>query len=273
MKRRNANNNTWKRAVSFFLIMLLTCSFWGCGEKTEDDSLKKVLDSGELVLGLDENFPPMGFRDAEGNLTGFDLDLADEVCRRLGVKLTLRPIDWDCKEDDLNEGRIDCIWNGLSVSPERAESMNLSDPYLKNELIFAASKGSGIKTINDLNGKKIGVQSGSSAQDALKRSDKLHGTETVTADDNVKLLEQLEAGELDAVFMDSIFAYFYISEYNKDYYILPTVLETEDIAIGFRKNDNTLRDKVQAVLSEMKADGTLAEISTNWFGTDVTTVR
>ena len=101
-----------------------------------DESLNKVKAAGEFVLGLDDSFPPMGFRDKDNNIVGFDIDLATEVCARLGVKLKTQPISWDAKEQELNTGKIDCIWNGMSVDSARAKAMNLSDPYLKNRMIF-----------------------------------------------------------------------------------------------------------------------------------------
>ena len=257
--------------VTVILVLFLT----GCSgeEKSSDASLTKVLEKGELVLGFDAEFPPMGFIDEDGNYTGFDLDLAKEVCARLGVTLTPHPINWEDKEKDLNEGRIDCIWNGLSVNSERQESMNLSDSYMENELIFVVNKGSSFKTVDDLKGKKVGTQSGSSTETALEESEIYPDINVVKAGDNVELFSMMENNEIDSVFLDSIFAYYYIAENNKDYYVLPSVMDTEEIAIGFRKGDQALRDEVQKKLSEMKADGTLAKISEKWFGTDVTIIK
>lgn len=254
-----------------FIVCLLVIS--GCNKESRDASLQKILDSGELVLGLDSNFPPMGFVDENGEITGFDIDLAEETCRRMGVKLVKKPINWEDKEKELNNGNIDCIWNGLSMSSSRDEEMSLSEPYMKNDLIFAVSNDSGIKTLKDLKGKKVGVQSGSIAETSIAASKISSDIIMVKEADNVHLFNMLEEGFLDSVYMDSVFAYYYISENNKNYYILPTVLETGNYVIGFRKNDTALRDRVQEVLLEINADGTLKEISTKWFGTDVTTVR
>ncbi len=263
MTRRNI-------ALLLGLMLLLMCA---CGGEKEDGSLKKVLDAGQLVLGLDENYPPMGFRDASGEITGFDIDLAKEVAKRMGVKLVTMPVIWEEKEKELNEGRIDCIWNGLSVNATRAESMNLSESYMKNDLVFIVERDSGYRSSEDLKGKRVGVQSGSSAEEQLESSGFFTESTKLQNDDNFVLMEMLDKDELDAVFADSIYAYYYINEYGKDYYLLPNTLESEDIAIGFRKQDQTLRDRVQEILREMKSDGTLAQISTKWFGTDVTTVR
>ena len=238
-----------------------------------DDSLQKVLDEKQLILGLDASFPPMGFTDDANEIVGFDIDVAQEVCDRLGVALVKQPINWDNKEEDLNVGKIDCIWNGMSINASRQEAMNLSEPYMNNEMIFTVPKDSGIKSMDDLKGRTVGVQAGSSAEEILQASD-LFADITVTAlEDNVTLLSQMELGFSDAVFLDSVVANYLITENNKDYVILPGNLEAEEYAIGFRKNDQALRDAVQKTLSEMKADGKLGEISTKWFGSDITTVK
>lgn len=240
-------------------------------EEKGDASLQYILDKGELILGLDETFPPMGYRDANGDIIGFDIDLATEVCSRLGVKLKLQPINWDSKEMELNGKTIDCIWNGMSINASRAEVMNLSEPYMENAMVFVVANGSSVASQADLDGKTVAVQSGSTAQEILEGSG-LNVTETALAT-NVECLQQLELNLVDAVFMDSVVANYEIKETGKDYVILPDGLEAEEYAIGFRKNDNALRDKVQEILSEMKADGKLGEISTAWFGSDITTVK
>ncbi|MGN0586958.1 MAG: amino acid ABC transporter substrate-binding protein [Oscillospiraceae bacterium] len=237
----------------------------------EDNSLQKVLDSGKFVLGLDATFKPMGYTNENDEIVGFDIDVAEEVCSRLGVELVKQPIDWDTKEQDLDAGKIDCIWNGLSVNASRAEVMNLSEPYMKNDMVFVVAGGSGIASQADLDGKNVAVQSGSTAQDILREAG-LNITETALAT-NVECLQQLELNLVDAVFMDSVVANFEITESGKDYVVLPDGLAPEEYAIGFRKNDQALRDEVQKILSEMKADGKLGEISTKWFGSDVTTVQ
>lgn len=237
----------------------------------EDDSLQKVLDSGKFILGLDATFKPMGYTDENDNIVGFDIDVAEEVCARLGVELVKQPIDWDTKEQDLDAGKIDCIWNGMSVNASRAEIMNLSEPYMENAMVFVVANGSSVASQADLDGKTVAVQSGSTAQEILEGSG-LNVTETALAT-NVECLQQLELNLVDAVFMDSVVANYEIKETGKDYVILPDGLEAEEYAIGFRKNDNALRDKVQEILSEMKADGKLGEISTTWFGSDITTVK
>ena len=266
------------------LAALASFAFAGCSktENTEsttttggaDQSLQKVLDSKQLILGLDATFVPMGYTDESDQIVGFDIDVAEEVCARLGVTLVKQPIDWNTKETDLEVGKIDCIWNGMSVSPSRAEVMNLSEPYMENDMIFVVANGSEYKAAADLTGKNVAVQNGSTAQEILADSD-IGKTMTITAiATNVEALQQLELGLVDGVFVDSVVANYLITANGKDYVILPDAIgEQEEYAIGFRKNDCALRDKVQSILSEMKADGKLGEISTKWFGSDITTVK
>lgn len=238
-----------------------------------DNSLQKVLDAHQFVLGLDATFKPMGYTDENDEIIGFDIDMAEEMCARLGVDLVKQPINWDTKEQDLNVGKIDCIWNGMSINASREKEMNLSEPYMKNSMVFVVPADSDVKKRKDLKKKNIAVQNGSSAQEILEDSnlaDKITMTALAT---NVEALQQMELGLVDAVFLDSVVANYEISSSGKNYIILPDGLEEEEYAIGFRKEDQALRDKVQEILHEMKEDGSLAEISTKWFGSDITTVE
>ncbi len=258
-------------------LVALLVLFTGCSTKTDaprkDDSLKKVMDSGQFILGLDVGFPPMGFIDEKGEITGFDIDVAQEVCNRLGVKLVKKGINWDNKEDDLKAGTIDCIWNGFSMTPGRAETLTFSEPYMKNKLIFVVSENSDAKAMQDLAGRTIGVQSGATARELLEKSALASNISIVTFGDNLTLLQQLKEGNVDAALVDSVVAFYYMSSNEAPFFILPSSLSEENYAIGFRKGDKELRDRVQTIISELKTDGTLGKISKKWFGSDITTVK
>ena len=239
-----------------------------------DDSLQKVKDSGKLVLGLDSGFPPMGFQDENGEIIGFDIDLAKEVTKRMGVELELKPIVWSTNISQLNSGNIDCVWNGMSINDERREKMLLSEPYMKNRMVLVVTNSSGINSSAELKDKVIGVQNGSTAHGILEESTFNDDAKSITGfEDNLKGFMTLEAGGIDSLFIDEVFAEYYITSNNKDFKILSDgALADEEYAIGFRKGDTSLRDEVQKILSEIKADGTAEEISKKWFGEDITTI-
>lgn len=284
----------FKRLLSIAAVAALSVSLLaGCGSKDagtdtastdsgsgiagSDQSLQYVLDKGELVLGLDDSFPPMGFRDDNNEIVGFDIDVANAVCEKLGVKLVTQPVDWESKEIELNAKNIDCIWNGLSVSPEREASMNMSIPYMENHMALVVRPDGDIKTIDDMKGKVLALQSGSTAEEALDSEDGAALKDMVANvngfDDNLTALMDLDTKASDAVLMDDVVANYLISENNKDYVVLSDFLYAEDYAIAFRKGDDALTEAVNNALRELKKDGTLGEIATKWFGSDITTVE
>ncbi|MBR6616972.1 MAG: transporter substrate-binding domain-containing protein [Oscillospiraceae bacterium] len=259
-------------ASAVMLFSAAACSNAG-GSSSKDESLKKVKDAGKIVLGLDATFKPMGFTDENDQIVGFDIDVAKEVCKRMGVSLELYAVNWDTKEQDLNAGTIDLIWNGLSVSDERKQVMLMSEPYMDNEMVFVVNGSSEIKELSDLKDAKIGVQNGSTALDILNASEVVaNGATPVELATNVEALQQLELNMVDAVFMDSVVANYEIVSTGKDYKLLEEGLSSEQYAIGFRLGDQALCDEVTKTLKEMVSDGTLAKISTEWFGSDVTTI-
>ena len=183
-------------------------------EEEGDASLQYILDKGELILGLDETFPPMGYRDANGDIIGFDIDLATEVCSRLGVKLKLQPINWDSKEMELNGKTIDCIWNGMSITDERISGMDLSTPYIANKQIIIVKSDSGISTKADLAGKTVGAQQGSSAVDAISAEPDVKasfGSLNEYASNDEAFLD-LKAGRIDVLVVDEVYGRYMISQ-------------------------------------------------------------
>ena len=173
---------------------------------TGDSSLTDLLGRGKFIVGLDVGFKPMGYYDDNGAIVGFDVDLAAEVASRLGVELVLQPIDWDAKELELSSGNIDCIWNGMSITEERAANMNISKPYLANCMIIIVAEDSGIKTKADLAGKQVAVQAGSSALDAINAEPDVAATfgGIVEFADNPTAYLDLKAGRVDALVVDEV---------------------------------------------------------------------
>ncbi|MDR2897386.1 MAG: amino acid ABC transporter substrate-binding protein [Spirochaetaceae bacterium] len=259
------------------LAAVAAVAFVSCKGKNasgEDLSLQKVLDKGVFVMGLDDSFPPMGFRDENNEIVGYDIDLASEVTRRLGVNLILQPIDWAAKEQELNTGMIDCIWNGFTMTPEREEMLNFSEPYLDNAQVIIVRGDSGIKTLADLAGKKIGLQAGSSAADALNAAADFKSTltEVVEFKDNLTAFMDLEIGGVDGVVVDIVVGSYSIRTSGKNFVVLDEYLSSEKYGIGFRKGDAALRNRVQEILKDMASDGAAASISTKWFGADISVI-
>lgn len=243
----------------------------GEGEADVDVSWETVQDKGAFVMGLDDSFPPMGFREG-GEIVGFDVDVAKEVCSRLGLELKLQPINWDAKEQELNTGNIDCIWNGFTITPAREKEVLFSKPYTTNRQVLVVMEDSEYAELADFDGKTLGLQAGSSAQDALDSvPDFKDGLkEVVPFDENVTVLMDLEKGGIDVALMDEVVARYYISMKDKGYKVLDEALASEEYGIGFRLGDQALMEKVQETIDAMAEDGTLAEISTKWFQSDVT---
>lgn len=239
-----------------------------------DTSLENVKNAGVFVLGLDDSFPPLGFRDEENHIVGYDIDLATEVAKRMGVVLQLQPIDWAAKEQELNTGKIDCIWNGFTMTPEREEAMAFTKPYLDNAQVVIVRSDSGIKTLADLAGKKVALQAGSSAADALDSNAAVKKSlkQVIELKDNLTAFMDLEARGVDAVVMDMVVGNYNIKTSGKDFTVLGESLASEKYGIGFRKTDKALRDEVQRILEEMAADGTVAAISNKWFNTDISVI-
>ena len=228
---------------------------------------------GTLIVGFDQDFPPMGFVGDNGEYTGFDLDLAKEVASRLGLEYKAQPVAWDSKDMELESGNIDCIWNGFTITG-REDDYTWTTPYMANKQVFVVANDSDIKSQADLAGKVVEVQADSSAEAALKENQDLANTfgQLLTTPDYNTAFMDLEQGAVDAVAMDVIVAGYQIKQRNADFKILDDSLSEEEYGVGFKKGNTELRDKVQEALEEMAADGTLAKISDEWFGEDVTTI-
>lgn len=269
-----------KKIISILIaITLILVCVTGCKktEKTEvsaDTSLEKVLEKKAFVLGLDDAFPPLGFRDEANNIVGYDIDLAKKVTARLGVELVLQPIDWSAKEQELNTGKIDCIWNGFTMTDERVNAMSFVGPYLANAQVVIVRADSGYKTLADLAGKTIGLQAGSSAAEAVSSMADFKASlkNIVEFKDNLTAFMDLEIRGIDAVVMDEVAAAYNITKDNKPFVILEENLIAENYGIGFRKGDLALSAKFNEILNEMALDGTIAAISTKWFGKDISVI-
>ena len=256
-----------KKIVKLLLASgILVSSLSGCKKAYE----------GKFVLGLDASFPPMGFTEADGTITGYDIDLAKEVSKRLNLEFVAKPINWEAKELELSSGSIDCIWNGFTMTEERLEKMAFTSAYLNNDQILVVRNDGTINSLKDAEGKVIGCQSGSSAEEAIESNKEFASSlkSVKKYEDNLTALNDLEVGGIDAVVMDSVVADYTIKIGKRNLTVVEESLSKEAYGIGFRNDENgiELRDKVQKVLLDMAEDGTVAKISENWFGKDISVI-
>ena len=228
---------------------------------------------GTFTVGFDQEFPPMGYVGDDGEYTGFDLEVAEEVAKRLGMEFVPQPVDWAAKDMELESGNIDCIWNGFTMTG-REDDYTWTEAYMANQQVFVVTAESGIKTLADLAGKVVEVQAESSAEAALKDDPDLtgtFGTLQTTPDYNTAFMD-LQMGAVDAIAMDEVVARFQIEQRQVDFIVLDETLAAENYAVGFKKGNDALKDQVQAQLEALAADGTLAKISEKWFDKDITTI-
>ncbi len=266
------------KKTSLLLVALMTGALLvACGKKEEPAKAAAPAPApapaavASIVVGLDDNFPPMGFRDEKNEIVGFDIDLAKEAAKRLGVTATFKPIDWNSKEAELSGKRVDLLWNGLTITEERKTKILFTTPYLENHQIIIVLDKSEIKTKADLKDKVIGIQEGSSANDAVGREPEVLKSfkELKKFGDNVTALMDLSAGRLEALVVDEVVGRYYVAKKPGEYRVLDENFGTEDYGVGMRKEDTDLHAKIQKALDDMKADGTAATTSTKWFGKDI----
>ena len=281
-----------KKVLSVALAMLMAISLVGCGgtessssvsggdsatqsgsssSASYSTSLEDIKAKGQLVIGLDDTFAPMGFRDTEGELVGFDIDLAIAVCEELGVEAVFQPINWSAKEMELSTGKVDCLWNGLSITPERQETMSMSNPYLNNKIIVMTNEGVEIASKEDLANYNIGVQAQSSALEVVMADDiydsiKDKITEYETYD---QVIMDMQAGRLDAMIVDEVLGQYKNTQLDGIFGVASFDFGDDLYAIGFRKSDTELTEAVNDAIAACIESGKAAEISEKWFGEDI----
>ena len=264
------------------MIMLLTAGLAvsmlaGCGNKQDVKSEEKK-DATVFTVGFDAEFPPYGYRDENGEYVGFDLELAEEVCKINGWELVKQPIDWDAKDMELSSGNISCIWNGFTMNG-REDAYTWTEPYIDNSQVFVVASASGVENKEELAGKVVAVQKDSSALAAL--NDEENADNIALRDSFAQLIEyadyntafmDLEQGAVDAVAIDIGVAQYQIDQREAGKFVMlageNNKLAVEQYAVGFLKGNDELRDTVQKTLDEMAADGTFGEIAEKWGLTD-----
>ncbi|MDR1605956.1 MAG: amino acid ABC transporter substrate-binding protein [Streptococcaceae bacterium] len=265
-----------KKIIGLLAVLIAAVSLSACGKKETKDGWQAIQDKKEVVIGFDNTFVPMGFKDENGQNVGFDIDLANAVFAKYGVKVKMQPIDWDMKETELQNKSIDLIWNGYSVTKGREKKVLFTTPYMKNDQVLVTKKASKIAKVSDMVNKALGAQQGSSGYDAFTSQpnilkDKVKNHDATLYDDFNSALLDLKADRIDGLLIDNVYAHYYLTKNGEigDYHIIPTGYHSEDFAVGARKSDQQLVAAINKAFKTLHADGDFQKISQKWFSEDV----
>lgn len=268
-----------RKLVLGMAAVLTLVSLAACGKKeaSGDDSWKTIEKDQKVTIGLDDTFVPMGFKDEDGKIVGFDVDLAKAVFDQYDVKADFQPIDWSMKENELENGTIDLIWNGYTVTESRKKKVLFSNPYAQNEQVLVTKKDSGITSAEAMKGKILGAQEGSSGYEAFGNEPKMlkdivkDNDATLYASFNEAMID-LENGRINGLLIDKVYADYYLKQANKlDKYTISSVgFKNENFAVGARKGDKELVQKINSAFKELQENDKYAEISQKWFGEELT---
>lgn len=249
---------TFKKAVTALITFLAVVTLTACGKKGADsqDNWKKFESKKSVTIGFDNTFVPMGFKDKNGKNVGFDIDLANAVFNEYGIKVKWQPINWDLKETELKNGKIDLIWNGYSKTRERARKVSFTKPYMKNDQVLVTKKSSGYDAFT-ANPKIL--------KDIVKDNDASQ-YETFT-----QAFIDLKNDRINGLLIDRVYANYYLKQEKEldNYNIIKGKYASEDFSVGVRKSDKTLKKKVNQAFKKLYKNGKFQAISQKWFGQDV----
>ncbi|MGI6752007.1 MAG: amino acid ABC transporter substrate-binding protein [Anaerovoracaceae bacterium] len=263
-----------------FTMVFGTVFMVGCGKEENEPAGETpelmdwayIEDKGELIIGLDDTFAPMGFRDDAGELVGFDIDLANAVAEELGVNVTFKPIDWNAKEMELSSKRIDCIWNGMSATAERQESMSLTDKYLNNRIvIFTMDPNVKIESAADLAKYKIATQVDSASTEVMEAHENYESFKnniTELKDYDIAIME-LKSKRADCMVVDEVLGEYKNKNMGGTLILCDYNFGDDFYAIGCRKGETELVDKINGAIKALIDNGKATEISNKWFGRDI----
>ena len=271
------------KKLKFLITLIITVLIsTGCAsggkEKPRKDNWNDFQTYKKVVIGFDNTFVPMGFQDKSGKNIGFDIDLANAVFEKYGIKVEWQAINWDLKETELKNGNIDLIWNGYSKTEERESVVQFTKQYMVNEQVIVVKKSKNIKSISQLKDKVLGAQNGSSGYDTFNEKPEVlknivKNNDATQYESFNEALIDLENNRIDALLIDRVYANYYLKQQNKldDYSILNAGYDSEAFAVGARKADITLVNKINEAFYELYKTGKFQEISNKWFGEDVAT--
>ena len=231
----------------------------------EPTDLEYVTANGKLLVGI-TIYDPMNYYDEAGELTGFDTEFAKAVCEKMGLEAEFVEINWDTKEIELEARSIDCIWNGMTITEERAANMSISYPYVKNAQVLVVKADSGIASTADVIGKTVVAEMGSAGEAQIvgeEANADLAQADYVGLAKQTDCLMEVKAGAADAAVLDWTLAKSMVGE-GTDFADLAMVegveLATEEYGIAFRKGSD-VTEAVNAVIEELVADGTLPALA------------
>ena len=263
------------------LVGMAVMSLAGCTQLASNptvDNWDKYQQQKSITVGFDNTFVPMGFEEKNGNYAGFDIELAQYVSKKLGITVHFQPIDWDMKETELQNGTIDAIWNGYSATDERREKVAFTIPYMQNTQILVVKKTSGIHSVEDMTGKALGAQNGSSGMldfeehpEVLKN--RVKGRDADQYQSVNEAIIDLKNDRIDALLIDRVYADYYLTTEGiaDEYDTIPSGFESESFAVGVRPADKKLLEALNKAFKELYQEGIFQQISQKWFGEDVAT--
>ena len=226
----------------------------------EESDLEYILGNGKMVIGYTV-YAPMNYTNENGEFVGFDTDLAKAVCAELGVEPEFVEINWDTKETELAAKSIDCIWNGLTLTPEREANMACTAPYVKNAQVVVVKQGTEYASTADLVGKTVVAEAGSAGEETVTGDENLSQAELITKTVQTDCLMEVKAGTADAAILDLTLASAMVGE-GTDYADLTIVdeLNAEEYGVAFRKGSD-MADTVNAIFADLSADGTMQALA------------
>ena len=263
------------------LVGMAVMSLAGCTQLASNptvDNWDKYQQQKSITVGFDNTFVPMGFEEKNGDYAGFDIELAQYVSKKLGITVHFQPIDWDMKETELQNGTIDAIWNGYSATDERREKVAFTIPYMQNTQILVVKKTSGIHSVEDMMGKVLGAQNGSSGMldfeehpEVLKN--RVKGGDADQYQSVNEAIIDLKNDRIDALLIDRVYADYYLTTEGvaDEYDTIPSGFESESFAVGVRPADKKLLEALNQAFKELYQEGIFQQISKKWFGEDVAT--
>lgn len=253
-----------KKILALIMALAMVLVLGACGGNADQTDAEYIEEKGTLVIGY-TLFAPMNYLDENEELTGFEVEFGKAVCEKLGVEPVFQLIDWNAKETELNSKAIDCIWNGMTIDEYRLENMSVSTPYMANKqvLVVKADKAAALTSVDGLSI----VAEAESAGETVATKDAFFANANYTAvDSQAKALMEVKAGTADGCVVDYVCSIGMIGE-GTDYADLAVVesksFAEEEYGIAFRKGSD-MTAKVNAAITELVNDGTLADIAAKY---------